>query len=297
MLSDLNWKRSNVRGEAQCSRCSRTLLGGQSSIQIDRSRVCIKCWDEVRADPTKSVQEYKVEFRIGSGSPVRRSSSSGRGGGARKPPPRLQPTLSPYDAALLVGNALDRAVSDSSAQLFPAGDLPFFEPGFDNLVVGRAGVTIVGSKAYSSAIQIEAPVSWSSTSIPANVLSHGRNMRHLVDLAIEQRTALEALIADAKLKFEVPVAAALCFESVEGVDRTPVRDSMGVRIDTVENITVFATRRGPVFDQEIEPIVDYLRQLAEAPLEPLSAAQEQSAAQELPATPEPPFPDRPLASD
>ena len=84
MLSDLNWKRSNVRGEAQCSRCSRTLLGGQNSIQIDRSRVCIKCWDEVRADPTKSVQEYKSEFRIGSGSPARRSSSSGRSGGARK---------------------------------------------------------------------------------------------------------------------------------------------------------------------------------------------------------------------
>lgn len=274
-----------MRGEAQCSRCSRTLLGGQSSIQIDRSRVCIKCWDEVRADPTKSVQEYKSEFRIGSGSPARRSSSSGRGSGARKAPPRLQPTLSSYDAALLVANALDRAVSGSPAQLFPAGDLPFFEPGFDNLVVGRAGVTIVGSKAYSSAVQIEAPVSWSSTSIPANVLSHGRNMRHLVDLAVEQRAALEELVAAAKLKFEVPVAAALCFESVEGVDRTPVRDSMGVRIDTVENIAEFATRRGPVFEKEIPLVVDFLRQLAEAPLEPPAA------------TPEPPSPGHPPASD
>ncbi len=285
MLSDLNWKRSNVRGEARCSRCSRTLLSGQSSIQIDRSRVCIKCWDEVRADPTKSAQEYKVEFRIGSGSPTRRGGSSGHGGGSRRPASSLQPTLSAYDAALLVGNTLDRVVSDSSAQLFPAGDLPFFEPGFDNLVVGRAGITIVGSKAYSSAVEIEAPVSWSSTSIPANVLSHGRNMRHLVDLAIEQRTALESLVIAAKLKFEVPVAAALCFESVTGVDRTPVRDSMGVRIDTVENIATFATRRGPVFEKEIEPIVDLLRQLAD-----VSPAA-------LPATPEPPSPDRPPASD
>lgn len=274
MLSDLNWKRSNVRGEARCSRCSRTLLGGQSSIQIDRSRVCIKCWDEVRADPTKSVQEYKLEFRIGSGSPARRSSSGGRSGTARKPAPSLQPTLSAYDAALLVGNALDRAVSGGSAQLFPAGDLPFFEPGFDNLVVGRAGVTIVGSKSYSSAVQIEAPVSWSSTSIPANVLSHGRNMRDLVDLAVEQRAALEALIAAAKFKFEVPVAAALCFESVEGVDRTPVRDSMGVRIDTADNVAEFATRRGPVFENEIEPVVDYLRQVAAEPIAPPSATPE-----------------------
>ncbi|MBI5310261.1 MAG: hypothetical protein HZB14_04405 [Actinobacteria bacterium] len=285
MLSDLNWKRSNVRGEAQCSRCSRTLLAGQNSIQIDRSRVCIKCWDEVRADPTKSVKEYKLEFRIGNGSPTRRSSSNGRSGGSRRPAPSLQPTLSTYDAALLVGNALDRAVSGGSAQLFPAGDLPFFEPGFDNLVIGRAGVTVVGSKAYSSAVQIEAPVSWSSTSIPTNVLSNGRNMRALVELAIEQRTALEALIAAAKFKFEVPVAAALCFESVVGIDRTPVRDSMGVRIDTVENIAAFATRRGPVFDKEIEPVVDYLRQLAEAPLKPLAA------------TPEPPSPGHPPASD
>lgn len=284
MLSDLNWKRSNVRGEARCSRCSRTLLGGQSSIQIDRSRVCIKCWDEVRADPTKSVQEYKLEFRIGSGSPARRSGSSGRSGGSRKPPPRLQPTLSAYDAALLVANALDRAVAGGPALVFPAGNLPFFEPGFDNLVVGRAGVTIVGSKAYSSPVQIEAPVSWSSTSIPANVLSHGRNMRHLVDLAVEQRTALEKLIADANFKFEVPVAAALCFESVEGLDRTPVRDSMGVRIDTVENIAAFAMRRGPVFEKEIEPVVDFLRQLAEAPLGPPSPTAEPPASGHPPAS-------------
>ncbi|MBI4897597.1 MAG: hypothetical protein HY827_04430 [Actinobacteria bacterium] len=265
MLSDLNWKRSNVRGEAQCCRCSRTLLAGQASIQIDRSRVCIKCWDEVRADPTKSVQEYKQEFRIGSGSPTRRSGSSGRSGASRRPTPNLQPTLSAYDAALLVGNALDRAVSGSYAQLFPAGDLPFFEPGFDNLVIGRAGVTIVGSKAYSSAVQIEAPVSWSSTTIPANVLSHGRNLRDLVELAVEQRAALEAVIEAAKFKFEVPVAAALCFESVEGVDRTPVRESMSVRIDTAENIAAFTTRRGPVFEKEIEPVVEHLLRFAQAP--------------------------------
>jgi DNA-directed RNA polymerase subunit RPC12/RpoP len=277
MLSDLNWKRSNVRGEAQCSRCSRQLLAGQSSIQIDRSRVCIKCWDEVRADPTKSAQEYKREFQIGSGSPARRSSTSGRsGGGTRKPVARTEPTLSPYDASLLVGNALDRAVEGTSMELLAAGDFDFHEAGFDYLVVGRSGVTIVGSRAYSSAVQIEALVSWSSTSIPANVLANGRNMRELIDLAVEQRTALQTIVGAGGFKFDVPVSAALCFESVEGIDRTPVRDSLGVQIDTVENIVKHVTRRGPVFESEIEQVVAFLRQVA---------------------TPEPPSPDHPPASD
>jgi hypothetical protein len=234
------------------------LLVGQQSIQIDRSRVCIKCWDEVRADPTKSAQEYKRELNIGSGSAPKRSSTSGRSG-VRKPPARTEPTLSPYDASLHVGNVLDRAAADTTVELLAAGDFEFHEAGFDYLVVGRAGVTIVGSRAYSSAVQIEALVSWASTSIPANVLANGRNMRELVDLAVEQRAALETLVAAGKFKFEVPVAAALCFESVEGVDRTPVRDSLGVRIDTAENIAKFATRRGPVFEKEIAEVVAYLR--------------------------------------
>lgn len=282
MLSDLNWKRANVRAETKCSRCDRTLLSGQQSIQIDRSRVCIKCWDEVRADPTKSAQEYKRELRIGSGSPTRRTTSSGRSGGTRRPAPSLQPTLSAYDASLLVGNALDRAATEAPAQILPAGDLPFFEPGFDHLVVSRAGVTIVGSKAYSSAVQIEALVSWSSTSIPSNVLVSGRNRRDLVDLAVEQRTALEALIESAKFKFDVPVAAALCFESVEGLDRTPVRESLGVQIDTAEKIATHVMRRGPVFEKEIEQVAEFLRAAAENPVA---------------TTPAPPSPDHPPASD
>jgi DNA-directed RNA polymerase subunit RPC12/RpoP len=258
MLSDLNWKRANVRSETQCSRCARELLVGQQSIQIDRSRVCIKCWDEVRVDPTKSAQEYKKELQIGSGSAPRRSSTSGRSG-VRRPAARTEPTLSPYDASLLVGNVLDRATSDTSVEVLAGGDFEFHEAGFDYLVIGRAGVTIVGSRAYSSSVQIEALVSWQSTSIPANVLANGRNMRELVELAVAQREEVEALIEAGNFKFEVPVAAALCFESVEGVDRTPVRDSLGVRIDTAENIAKFAVRRGPVFEKEIALIVDYLR--------------------------------------
>lgn len=282
MLSDLNWKRANVRSETKCSRCDRTLLAGQQSIQIDRSRVCVKCWDEVRADPTKSAQTYKSELRIGSGSTHRRTHTSSRGGGARKSAPSLQPTLSAYDASLLVGNALDRAVGDGPAQILPAGDLPFFEPGFDHVAVGRSGVTIIGSMAYSSAVQIEALVSWSSTSIPTNVLVSGRNRRDLVELAVEQRTALEALIASAEFKFDVPVAAALCFESVEGIDRTPARDSLGVRIETAEKVASHVARRGPVFEDEIEQIVAFLRASAEDPPAP---------------TPAPPSQDHPPASD
>ena len=203
-------------------------------------------------------------------------------GGTRRPTPSLQPTLSAYDASLLVGNALDRAAGDGPAQVLSAGDLAFFEPGFDHLVVGRAGVTIVGSKAYSSAVQIEALVSWSSTSIPTNVLVSGRNRRDLVELAVEQRTALEELIASAKFKFDVPVAAALCFESVDGIDRTPARDSMGVRIETAEKVAAHVTRRGPVFEDEIEQVVEFLRNSAEDPMA---------------TTPEPPSPDHPPASD
>jgi len=258
MLSDLNWKRANVRSETQCSRCAREMLVGQQSIQIDRARVCIKCWDEVRVDPTRSAQEYKKELQIGSGSAPKRSSTSGRSG-IRRPAARTEPTLSPYDASLLVGSVLERATEGTSVELLPTGDFDFFEAGFDYLVVGRAGVTIVGSRAYSSSVQIEALVSWSSTSIPANVLANGRNMRELIGLAVAQRDAVEALIAGAGFKFEVPVAAALCFESVEGVDRTPVRDSLGVRIDTAENIAKHVIRRGPVFEKEISQVVDFLR--------------------------------------
>ncbi|MGK2878390.1 MAG: hypothetical protein ACSLFF_07425 [Solirubrobacterales bacterium] len=259
MLSDLNWKRANVRSETRCSRCSRGLLVGQQSIQIDRSRVCIKCWDEVRVDPTKSAQEYKRELNIGNGSAPNRSSTSGRSGGSRRAATRKEPNLSPYDASLLVGNVLDRATADTMAELLSVGDFNFHEAGFDHLVVGRAGVTIVSSRAYSSAVQIEALVSWASTSIPANVLANGRNMRELVDLAVAQRTALEALVAAGRFDFEVPVAAALCFESVVGVDRTPVRESLGVRIDTAENIAKHVTRRGPIFEDEITRVADHLR--------------------------------------
>ncbi|MBJ7458651.1 MAG: hypothetical protein JHD02_05650 [Thermoleophilaceae bacterium] len=258
MLSDLNWKRASVRSETQCSKCARLLLAGQQSIQIDRSRVCIKCWDEVRADPTRSAQEYRRELMIGSGSAPRRSSTSGRSS-SRKPAARSEPTLSPYDASLLVGNVLDNAVEGTYMQVLSGRDFESFEAGFDHVVVGRAGVTIVGSRAYSSAVQIEALVSWASTSIPANVLAGGRNMRDLVSLAIEQRTALEELIAAGGLGFEVPVAAALCFESVEGVDRTPVRESLGVRIDTAANIAKHVMRRGPILEDEISQAADHLR--------------------------------------
>ena len=214
MLSDLNWKRANVRVETLCSRCQRHLLAGQQSIHIDRARICIQCWDEVRADPSKSAQEYKREFKIGSGSTTRLASNARRSSGAtRRPLPSLTPTLSDEDASHLVGNALDRAVSDSVAEVLQARDMPFFEAGFDYLVVGRAGVTIVGSEAYSSAVKIEALVSWSSTSIPANVLVYGRNRRDLIDKAVEQRTALEAIVAKAGFKFEVPVAAAMSASS------------------------------------------------------------------------------------
>lgn len=277
MLSDLNWKRAPVRSETQCSRCARVLLAGQQSIQIDRSRVCIKCWDEVRADPTRSVQEYKSELRIGSGSQTRSSSTGGTGSRTRKPPARTEPTLSPYDASLHVGGVLDRAVEGTTTQLLSASDFDFHEAGFDYIAVGRSGVTIIGSRAYSSAVEIEALVSWSSTSAPANVLANGRNMRELVDLAVEQRSALEEIVKKASFKFDVPVNAALCFESVTGVDRTSVRESLGVRIDTAENIAKQVTKRGPVFETEIDEVVDHLRQAA--------------------ATPAQPSPDRPPASD
>jgi hypothetical protein len=94
------------------------------------------------------------------------------------------------------------------------------------------------------------------------VLANGRNMRELIDLAVEQRTALQTIVGAGGFKFDVPVSAALCFESVEGIDRTPVRDSLGVQIDTLEHIVKHVTRRGPVFESEIEQVVAYLRQVA-----------------------------------
>lgn len=260
MLSDLNWKRANVRTETSCSRCGRTLLAAQKSIQIDRSRVCIGCWDEVRADPSRSVQEYKQEFKIGSGSSSSRSGSSGRTrSSSRRPATPLQPTLSAYDASLLVGNELDRQAADTSAHVLDVRDLAFHEPGFDQVVVGAAGVTLVGSKAYSSPVLIEALVGWASTSIPPNVMIHGRNRRDLIELAVQQRDALAKLIDVARFKFDVPVGAALCFESVTGIDRTPVRDALGIRLETPAKVAEFALRRGPVMEPEIEEIVVMLR--------------------------------------
>ena len=263
MLSDLNWKRSNVRAETKCSRCGRTLLAAQQSIQIDRSRVCISCWDEVRADPTKSAAEYKREFKIGSGPSAGSSSSGGRSRSTvRRPAKPLQPTISAYDASLLVGNELDRQASGTQAEVLSARDLAFQEPGFDHLVVGAAGVTIVGSKAYSSPVLIEALVGWASTSIPPNVLINGRNRRDLIDLAIEQREALAKLIADAKFNFDVPVGVAMCFESVDGIDRTPVRDALGVRLGTAGEVAEYALRRGPLRDSEIQAVAAMLRAAA-----------------------------------
>lgn len=255
MLSDLNWKRGNVRSETQCSRCARPLLAGQQAIQIDRSRVCVKCWDEVRADPTRSAAEYKRELKIGSGGASTRSSSTGRSGSAHRQVPRTEPALSPYDASLHVGNALDDATSGTPAVVLTAKDFDFHEPGFDNIVVGRAGVTIVSSRAYSSSAMIEVFASWT----PANLLVNGRNMHELIALAGDQSAALEALVAEAGFKFDVPVSAALCFESVTGIDRTPVRDIHGVRIDTTENVAKYAVRRGPVFEGEVDQVVAYLR--------------------------------------
>jgi hypothetical protein len=260
MLSDLNWKRSNVRADTKCTRCGRTLLGGQQSIQIDRARVCISCWDEVRADPTKSVDEYKREFNVASASSSTRSTSGGRSrSSSRKPAAPLQPTLSDYDASLLVGNELDRQAADTIAQVLSAKDLDFQEPGFDTIVVGAAGVTIVGSKAYSSPVLIEALVGWASTSIPPNVMIHGRNRRDLIDAAVQQREGLAALVEAAKFKFDVPVHAAMCFESVEGIERTPVRDALGVHLETAPKVAEFTLRRGPMFEDEIEEVAAMLR--------------------------------------
>lgn len=261
MLSDLNWKRSNVRTETQCSRCTRPLLAGQSSIQIDRSRVCIQCWDEVRADPTKSAAEYKRELKIGAGSAPKRASSTGRSNSPRRPAARTEPALSPYDASLHVGNVLDRATEGTPAAVLTAKDFDFHEPGFDNIVVGRAGVTIVSSRVYSSNALVEVLASWT----PANLLINGRNMHELIDLAVEQRNALEKLVTDAKFKFDVPVSAALCFETVTGIDRTPVRDIHDVHIDTAENIAKHVVRRGPVFEEEVEQVIAYLRGDVAAP--------------------------------
>ena len=267
MLSELNWKRANVRAETKCTRCGRTLLGGQQSIQIDRARVCISCWDEVRADPNKSVQEYKREFNVASATSTRSSSGGrSRSSSSRKPAAPLQPTLSAYDASLLVGNELDRHVEGTSAVVLDAKPLDFQEPGFDHIVVGPAGVTLVGSKAYSSPVLIEALVGWASTSIPPNVMIHGRNRRDLIDLAVQQRDALTALIESAKFKFDVPVGAALCFESVEGIERTPVRDALGIHLETPAKVAEFALRRGPVFGPEIDEVADFLRAAGDAPL-------------------------------
>ena len=252
MLSDLNWKRANVRAETKCSRCERTLLSGQQSIQIDRARVCISCWDEVRADPTKSAAEYKAEFRVSSAAARTRSSSGSRP--VRRPSQPLQPTLSDHDASLLVASALDDAASDLPAHVLSARDLEFHEPGFDYVVVGRAGATIIGSKAYSSAVKIEALVGWASTSIPPNVLVYGRNRRDLIDLAVRQRDLLSQLLVAKGIKFEVPVRAAMCFESVEGIDRTPVREAIGVRLGTAEEIAQWAVDRGPLVESEIEEV-------------------------------------------
>jgi hypothetical protein len=262
MLSDLNWKRATVRADTQCSRCGRTLLGGQPSIQIDRSRVCVSCWDEVRANPNRPAEEYKREFKIGSGSSPRRAASGSRPRSAARKEAPLQPTQSAYDASLLVGNELDRHAEGTQACVVDARSLEFQEPGFDHIVVGPAGVTLVGSTAYSSQVLVEALVGWASTSIPPNVLIHGQNRRDLIDLAVSQRDALAQLIAEAKFKFDVPVGAALCFESVEGIERTSVRDALGVRIDTAPKVAEYALRRGPVFGPEIEEIANYLRELA-----------------------------------
>jgi DNA-directed RNA polymerase subunit RPC12/RpoP len=267
MLSDLNWKRSNVRTETKCTRCGRTLLAAQQSIQIDRARVCISCWDEVRADPTKTAQEYKREFNVAAASTsTRKSSSGGSRATTRRPTKSLEPTLSAYDASLLVGNELDRQVQDSAAQVLDARELAFADPGFDHIVVGPAGATVIGSKAYSSAVLIEALVGWASTSIPPNVMIHGRNRRDLIDLAVEQREALAKLVESAKFGFDVPVGVSLCFESVEGIDRTPVRDALGVRIETPAKVGEYAVRRGPLNEREIDQVVDMLRAAAEHPL-------------------------------
>jgi hypothetical protein len=180
----------------------------------------------------------------------------------RRPPKPLQPTLSAYDATLLVGNELDRQASGTPAEVLSAKDLAFQEPGFDHLVVGPAGVTLVGSKVYSSPILIEALVGWASTSIPPNVMIHGRNRRDLIDQAVEQREALAKLIEDAKFKFDVPVGVAMCFESVDGIDRTPVRDALGVRLGTVGEVAEHAVRRGPLRVSEIQEVAEKLRAAA-----------------------------------
>jgi hypothetical protein len=91
---------------------------------------------------------------------------------------------------------------------------------------------------------------------------HGRNRRDLIDIAVEQREALAALIQSGGFKYDVPVFAALCFESVDGIDRTPVRDALGVRLETPAKVAEFTLRRGPLFDREIEEVADFMRAAA-----------------------------------
>lgn len=252
MLKELNWKRARLSRDTRCTRCSRVLLAGQTAIYAEGAKVCDPCWDEVRRQPNRPVSELLRDLGAGRSAPRSGGGSSGARRAASKPVVETW-----LDGFKLVGETLDRAAQDTKTTILHDRARPGTDgERFEHLAVGPAGVSVVVSEHYNFAVEIEPLVGWASDTNPPNLLINKRPRRDIVDQAVAQRDAMGAWIESARLGFEVPVNAAIAFREVTGVDRSPVRDVIRVRIDTADKVAEWAIRRGPLIGSEIRALTE-----------------------------------------
>ncbi|MFY9488423.1 MAG: nuclease-related domain-containing protein, partial [Solirubrobacterales bacterium] len=128
----------------------------------------------------------------------------------------------------------------------------------DHVFVARSGVTVIDVKNFNYAVEIEQLVGWASDTSPPNLLINGQSRRDLIDSAVVLREAVAPIAAAAISSVDVPVHSALSFIAVAGVDRTAFREIRGVYVETPEKLAEHLLRRGPLLDDEIAKVADYL---------------------------------------
>ncbi len=158
---------------------------------------------------------------------------------------------SPYEEAwhrgaegeLILGEALNAAVSSKGMAVLHDLALPGKSSNIDHLVVGPAGVSIVDAKAWSGDV-------W----IGHNTVGQRRHPRHKVmDGMRQQMHRVHTVLATAGR--EVPVEGLLCFvNNNKGIPRDHVKWLEGIGIGRPGPVTNHVTRTGPLSPEDMRDI-------------------------------------------
>lgn len=265
MLSDLSWKRVRLKAQTSCSRCSHALLPGQTAYRVHRDHICQRCWTEARANHADLPMPALLrELGIGLPGAGPRKVAESIGRNPRRNAAEYSSSWSKGAAGeAAVGAYLDDQLKGTGVEILHARALPGSRSDFDHVTISAAGVTVVDSKNLKGDIEIVGWDAWASESHAAELHVNGRSADRLVRSVKSQIASLESVVADAGFDFSVPVHGALCFVNARGLARTSCRDVQGVHVNRVERMCDYVRRDGPLSEDQIVKVADYLHRSLE----------------------------------